>query len=158
MTGTNSWRDLLGHDGVVVIDLALRPTAKGGPKRELSSGYKADWTWPDESEGAGVPPVDQPRLPVRAPIDVVDPDRRCIRPGERGIVHAHPFDPELWSAIPIGSTVQLCRGQPSGSNGAVVIGEGTIIDTIDLPDHPVPLRFPDRPLRPGQAILVHIQR
>lgn len=157
MSGTNSWRDLLGHDGIVVIDLALLPTAKGGLKRELSSGYKADWAWPDESaaDGRAVGPL---RLPVRAPIDVVDPDRRCIRPGERGTVHAHPFDPELWSALPIGATVQLCRAKPSGPKGHVVIGECTVIDTIDLPDHPVPLRHPDRPLRAGQALLVPIQR
>ncbi len=157
MGDDGSWRTMLDHDGIVVIELTLIPTAEGGLERELTSGYKADWTWPDlgslgdRRSGEHSTPDEAPRA-VRAPIDIADGDRRCIRPGETGLVHAHPYQPELWAALPLGATVNLCRLIRSAP-WTRVVGHGVIVDTRDLPDHPVPLRSVNRPVRPGQAVL-----
>jgi hypothetical protein len=146
----SSWRDLVDHDGVVLIQLSLFDTKSGGPKREISSGYKADWIWgPDPSGLAPSPPM----LPVRAPLDMDDDGLGCIRPGETAVVRAHPFQPEAWAALPLRTTVQLCRLTRSAAPGFTVIGEGTILATVDLPDQPVPLGVDHRPLRPGHARL-----
>lgn len=121
MTRYEAWREVLGHDGHVVLRLRLFTPAEGGQKRPLTSGYRADWIVSESDP-----------TPTRAPIEF--DDRRSARPGDEVDVRAYPFQPERWAALPVGAGVGLWWRLDR------FMGAATLLGTVNLPTGPVPLR------------------
>jgi hypothetical protein len=93
--------------------LTLRDPDAGGRRLPIRSGFRASWLVPDRSGG---------RTYHDGPI--FTPDARAIAPGKEAIVHIFPVAPEFWTAVGVGTQLEMKEG-PMTLGVAQVIGQGT---------------------------------
>ncbi len=128
------WREVIGHDGHLVVRLHLFDVSEGGQDRHLPSGYRADWTAAPDGG------------PMHGPITFPDPALRSVAPGTSAVVHVHPMQPAEWVDVGPGAELRMCRNWPRALGAAVVL------ERVDVPDGFVPLLLPPPP--PGSVAAV----
>lgn len=110
------WRDLLTHDGSVVVRLRLLTSGEGGRDRAVQSGSRAEWLLPGDA------------TPTAAPVDLVG-GLRSLAPGAEGLVRAYPMEPQRWHDLAPGTVIDLAwtKGRR--------LGFGVVEAVEDVPAH-----------------------
>jgi hypothetical protein len=120
--GTNTWAAAIRHEGYFIVRLRVLAAEEGGQNRHLQSGLKATWTGP------------QP-WPLPGLLELPTWSGRSIAPGSEAIVHVRPLEPSAWNDVRAGTRIGLCKNWPRE------IGEGVVIERVDVPERHVPPQF-----------------
>lgn len=84
----------------IAADVRLLPADQGGRRSPIRSGYRCNcWIGHQDADG---------RAYNDATIHLVDSD--LLAPGHAAAARIQPHDPDSWTQISVGSTIELCEG------------------------------------------------
>jgi hypothetical protein len=91
--------------GYVRATLHLLPTADGGKRSSMPTGFRAAWDFGERTSDDVLVVHDGPLLLE---------DTEMLAPGQTAVVRIHPLHPESWPAMTPGHTFHLWEAQRVG--------------------------------------------
>jgi hypothetical protein len=97
--------------GFVEVMLTLSPTAQGGRRTAISTGYPPDWNLGDRTESGD---------PALTGATVTLEDAAAIAPGGSGRVRLHPRVRDRWQHVKAGAVIEMHEGSRVVGRAVVV--------------------------------------